>query len=442
MKRAALVITTIAGLGLAPLPGTDLGGPGPLPIRLGIMELVIGADIEDINADYGLTTIDAIEAWDLYLQQLPGYLSDAEFEALGNDPRVVEAEIDNGALAPEAAGGDTQPIFFYVSPVVFDQQYATELINVGEAQQMGTGAGIIIAVLDTGLDADHELLVGQIAPGGYNFVDDNFDIADVGAGLDIDDDGQLDELVGHGTFVSGIIATVAPDAFILPIRVLDSEGYGSVFRIVQGIYHAMDQGADVINLSLGTKSHNHILRNAVAEAYNAGIVVVAAAGDDDHQHPAQVPAGEEATIGVASTDAAEAKSETSNYGDHISLSAPGQDIVSAMPDDLYAQTSGTSASTALVSGTVALLRAADPDATPAEIETYLLGTAVDIEDANPDYCGLLGAGRLNVAAALAQALPTGPGPGPVLDPSNGDILPPALLGLPGMPDLLDFLGDR
>lgn len=350
MMRAALVMLVAAGLGLGPASIIDIDGPVTVTTTIVIVELVPGADIDGVNADYGLTTVAALEQLDLYLQALPASFSDADIEALEDDPRVHKVKLDPDVQTPEAAGGDTQPIFFYVPPIVYDTQYLAGLIEPGSAGASATGSGVVVAVLDTGIDVNHELLAGRIAPGGYNFVDGNADIADVGTGLDVDEDGQVDELAGHGTFVAGLVVTVAPDVSILPIKVLDSEGFSSVFRIALGIYYAMDQGADVINLSLGTKSHNQILRTAVEQARAAGIVVVAAAGNDDHEHPAQVPAGEETTLAVASTDAADIKSDFSNYGGHVTLTAPGEAIASAMPGGLYAQTSGTSISTALVSG--------------------------------------------------------------------------------------------
>ena len=147
------------------------------------------------------------------------------------------------------------------------------------------------------------------------------------------------------------------------------------------------------------------LRDAIAEARAEGIVVVAAAGNDDREHPVQMPAGEDTVIGVSSTDADDVRSDFTNYGQYISLSAPGRDIVSAMPGGLYALFSGTSLSSAFVAGTAALLRSHDPLATPGEIETRLLLQTEPIDDLNPGYVGLLGAGRLDAAAALNPTPP-------------------------------------
>ncbi len=435
---ASIGIITAVSFGFAPRANSGAGASPPVPFSLVIVEPVPGVDITGINDDYGTTTVDAVDGRDLYLLQLPNGFTNADYDALANDPRIAEVETDDDSLAPEAAGGDTQPIFFYVPPIAYGQQYAPGLIQLGQAHQYATGHGVVVAVLDTGADADHELLAGRIDPGGYNFVDDNTDTADIATGLDRDGDGQFDEMFGHGTFVAGIIAMVAPDASILPVKVLDSEGFSDVFRVVQGIYYAIDRGVDVINLSLGTRSHNHILRNAVDDAVAAGIVVVAASGNDDREHPGQMPALEETTLGISSVDADDVKSSFSNFGDYISLSAPGHDIVSAMPGGQYAVASGTSISTAFVAGTVALLRSFVPQDTPADIDAHLLASAQNLDAGNPDYAGLLGAGRLDVAAALSHADAGSPdpdigGPGIVELLSGDDITPLALPGLPGGP---------
>ncbi len=433
ISRAAIGFITATAVGTTGFDGTLGGGPGAGPVLM-ILELVPGTDIADVTADFDLLLLDSIESRDLYLVAVPAAVAAQEIGGIDSDPRVEEAEVDADATAPQAAGGDTQPIFFYVPPISFEDQLAMSLLDIDGAHASATGNGVVVAVLDTGADIDHELLAGRIAPGGYDFVDDDTDIADEAIGLDLDGDGFPDELHGHGTFVAGIIATVAPDALILPIRVLDSEGYADIFRVVQGIYYAIDQGVDVINLSLGTKSHNHILRNAVADAADAGIIVVAAVGDDGHEHPIQVPAGEDTTLAVATTNLDDVKSDFSNYGDHVSLTAPGHEIVSAMPDGMYAEASGTSISTAFVSATVALLISADAALTQAQIEAILYLTAHEIDSVNPGFEGLLGAGRVDVAAAVAEAVPAGPGPSLI------GILGPGMPMVAVEPDLLIFFG--
>jgi len=182
--------------------------------------------------------------------------------------------------------------------------------------------------------------------------------------------------------------------------VLDSDGMSDSFRIAQGIYHAIDRGVDVINLSLSTNNHNQIIRRALEAAREAGIVITAAAGNRDREHPVQFPADHEAVIGVAATDANDVRGQFSNYGSYVALSAPGVGIVSTLPGNMYGKAAGTSLSTALVSGAVALIRAADPGASPEAVEQLLFQAADDLDGTNAGYEGKLGAGRLNVAVAL------------------------------------------
>jgi subtilisin family serine protease len=366
-----------------------------------VVELAQGANIDEINADFGTQLIDSVDSEGLYLLDVPeGMDEDLLREVLAGDARIIDAEENELATTPEDVGGDTQSFFFYVPPSMYDAQYASGLLGLGPAHGISIGSGIIVAVLDSGIDAAHEVLAEMVLPNGYNFVDENSDVSDVGNGIDDDGDGDIDEMTGHGTAVAGIVAMVAPGAAILPVKVLNSDGGGTTFRTAQGIYYAVDQGAHVINLSLGTQSSNQILRSAVEAARQAGVQVVASAGNRNREHPAQMPAGDENAVGVAATDEVDLKGDFSNYGTHIGLSAPGTNIVSTMPENSYAMCSGTSLSAAFVSGTVALVKATDPQAPPDQIETTILETAVDLDAVNPGYAGLLGTGRLSIAAAV------------------------------------------
>lgn len=404
-----LVLATLAGgstalappIEVAPSIGPAADDPPGAAVVLVIVRTGEGQSIEPILADYGAALLKAVSSRNIYLLSMPDteFLG-ADVEAMQGDARIEDAQADGGATSPEAVDGDTQPFFFYVPSDDLEGQYPDPLMGLGPAQQLADGAETVVAVLDTGVDADHELLAGRVIAGGYDFTDGDADPDDSGNGFDDNGDGVVDALVGHGTFIAGIIAAVAPEAMILPVRVLGDEGTADAFTVVQGVYHAIDAGADVICLSLGTKTHNRILRDAVDEAYETGIVVVAAAGNEDHEHPVQMPAGQDSVIGVGSTDAGDVKSDFSNYGDAVRLCAPGTGIVSAAAGGGYVQASGTSASAAFVAAAAALVKSTNLDSTPAEIEATLAATAFDLDDLNPDYAGLLGAGRLEVAQAL------------------------------------------
>ena len=256
-----------------------------------------------------------------------------------------------------------------------------------------------MAVLDTGVDPTHPDLVGRVVP-GWNALTGGATSDDTGNDRDDDGDDQVDEMTGHGTHVAGIIAQVAPGARIMPVKVLDSDGVGDAFYVAAGVFHALDNGADVINLSLGSTRDTRIVADAVGEAVAGGIVVVAAAGNFDRDQPVEFPAATAGVIGVAATDAGDRTAPFSNYGDHLLVSAPGTDIVSAAPGGGTAVWSGTSMATPFVAGSAALLVAAYPDWHVPTVVARLALSAAPLDAANPDYAGLLGAGRIDTAAAI------------------------------------------
>lgn len=363
-----------------------------------IVVLIQGASIDEINAEYGTTTLGEIQSQSIYLLQLPEFWDEEQFELyIEEDPRVADAELN---YETESAGGQTESFYFFVPPDNYYAQYVRDLLQLDSAHQASTGTGTVVALLDTGVEAEHEVLSSMILANGYNFVDGNADTSDVGNDIDDDDDGFVDELVGHGTFMAGIIAMIAPDANLLIVKILDSDGKSGSFRIAQGIYYAVDQGVDVISLSLAMDDEHEILEEAFEYAWAANIVVVAAGGNLNQQDPYILPAADETVIGVASTDENDVKSEFSNFGSYISISAPGTDIVSTVPGNEYGQWGGTSMSATLVSAAAALIKSVDMSASTEQIQQILQNSAMNIDEANPQYKGMLGAGRLDIAAAL------------------------------------------
>lgn len=233
-------------------------------------------------------------------------------------------------------------------------QYATDMIGLPTAHQTSLGEGVIVAVIDTGVQANHPYLAGHIASWGYDFVDDDSDPSDSFDHIDNDGDGLIDEATGHGTHIAGIIHTTAPAATILPVRVLDSDGRGNLYLIVEAIEYAVFNGARVINLSLGSTFDSALLADALAFAEQRKVVVVAAAGNLNSDVP-QYPAAYDNVIGVAAVTPDSTRMDGSNYGAWVDLAAPGLSIYSSFPNDTYAWWSGTSMATPFVAGTAALI---------------------------------------------------------------------------------------
>ena len=304
-------------------------------------------------------------------------------------------------------------------------QYAALTLGLSVSHMRSTGVGVAVAVLDTGVDAEHELLAGRVLQ-GWDFVDGDAFADDEASGQDLDGDGQIDEMTGHGTFVSGLIALVAPDARILPVRVLDSEGRGDSWRLASGIWYAIDHGVEVINLSLGSTEDSMIVEEALLEAYELGISVIAAGGNCDRNWPREFPAMTDyEVIGVAGVDDLDSRAGFSNYHSTLKMSSPStcavdtmgepvieRSIISGLPGGRFGIWEGTSMGTAFVSGTAALVRSQHPEwdasnSTSQSVANAIMSGAVNIDKLNADFIGLIGVGRLDSAAStsLSPAAP-------------------------------------
>nr|WP_175482252.1 S8 family peptidase [Thermoflavimicrobium dichotomicum] len=231
----------------------------------------------------------------------------------------------------------------------FSQQYGLKKVRAEQAWTVTKGnANTIIATVDTGVDYKHPDLKEKVIK-GKDFVDDDRD--------------PMDEN-GHGTHCAGIaaaitnngigIAGMAPKVKILAVRSLDADGEGYLSDIADGITYAVDQGAKVINLSLGSTDDSRIMREAIQYAVNKGVVVVAAAGNNDSSLPLY-PAYYPNVIAVGATDANDEKADFSNYGQWVDIVAPGVDILSTWSDKTYQLESGTSMAAPFVTGVASLL---------------------------------------------------------------------------------------
>ncbi|WP_327282607.1 MULTISPECIES: type VII secretion-associated serine protease mycosin [unclassified Streptomyces] len=307
-----------------------------------------------------------------------------------------------GATAPPAA-----------ADAIRDRQWGLTALRAEEAWGITQGDGVTVAVLDTGVDATHPDLAGQVL--------DGTDLIGMGAG-------RGDRAwARHGTAMAGIIAGhghgpgrrqgvlgVAPKARILPVRVILEEGDPGRAKareskggaLADGIRWAADHGANVINLSLGDDSdsahHEAAEDEAVQYALAKGVVVVASAGNGgrlgDH---ASYPAAYPGVIAVTAVDRDGRKAAFSTRSWYATVSAPGVDVVIADPDRSYYEGWGTSAASAFVSGAVALVRAAHPDLSPAQIRKLLEDTASDAPPGGRDDAR--GHGLVDPVAALQVA---------------------------------------
>jgi type VII secretion-associated serine protease mycosin len=276
------------------------------------------------------------------------------------------------------------------------QQWGLFAIGADHVWTTTTGQGVIVAVVDSG-SGPHPDLAENLLPGRSII------------GTVESQDGRDIDASGHGTHVAGIIAAVAnngiggsgvaPNAKILPIQVLDQAGQGDARDVAAGVRLAADNGARVINLSLGGATESLSLTQAITYANDKGVLVVAAAGNGGAADKPKWPASLDLTLAVTAVDQANNATSFDQRGDYIDLSAPGANIVSTAKGD-YVTLSGTSMAAGFVAGAAALLFAAEPRVTNAQVRDILLRTASDIGEPGRDVT--FGAGLINMVAALAE----------------------------------------
>jgi serine protease len=284
----------------------------------------------------------------------------------------------------------------------YSKQWNLRSINVESAWDNSQGEGVIVAVIDTGVSRVPDLQQTEFVE-GYDFVNDRTDAADDS---------------GHGTHVAGTIAQstnnrygvagIAYAAKIMPLKVLSASGGGTVSDIAEAIRFAADNGAGVINLSLGGGGESQLLQEAIDYAYRKGVVVVAAAGNAN-QNSAAYPARYAHAIGVSALDAAGKKAPYSNYGAGVDISAPGgseagkilqETIDPSSNNPVFAGFQGTSMAAPHVAGVAALIKATGIS-DPESVKNILKQSARRVSD---DPFNHFGAGQLDAGAAVQLAL--------------------------------------
>lgn len=391
---------------------------------------VKAASVRALNAKHGVVRIKQLYKEALEARPKWTHLSDKFVLYVPEDKDILEVikdyEKDPNVIAVSRVG---RVRAFVTNPddthFVNNNQYGLINIKAPYAWDRTTGSGsVVIAVLDTGINYNHEDFVGRVdtandkdfVNGDNNSMDDN----------------------GHGTAVSGVIgaatnngkgvAGVDWQAQILPIKVLDSEGYGDMDDIVDGIVHAISNGADVINMSFGQYNRGNDkyveehtldlveLKDRCQDAYQAEIVLVVAAGNgnvDWITYPAYYPT----VISVAAVGKNDVRSywggidrdtglpQASNYADWIDVSAPGTAIWSTRLnggyDGLDPLGNGTSLACPFVAGLAGLVKAANPSFNNQQIMDEIITSADNVDGLNPGYVGKLGSGRINAFVAVA-----------------------------------------
>lgn len=312
------------------------------------------------------------------------------------DPAKPDARISTPTAPGSGRVGTTAVALD--SEALGSEEWGMYAVGAEAAWRYTRGAGVTVAVVDSGVDTSHPDLVARSLPA-----------------IDLVLDGATGDPNGHGTHVAGIIAAsldgrgvagLANSARILPVRVMSPDGTGDVATVAAGIVAATDAGARVINLSLGTETPSQVLADAVAHAVGAGVTVVAAAGNDfltgnNPNYPAALPD----VLAVSSLSTTGASSAFANTGTYVDLTAPGEQILSTWPGGNWAYEDGSSMAAPFVSAAAALVRAANPHFSRARVDYALTSRAQDDgsgngRDATFGY-GLLRADRSTAYAATS-----------------------------------------
>ncbi len=367
-----------------------------------------------------------------------GQTVESFIETLKSDPDIAYAEpnaIAHIVYSPNDPFYTNSPYRQY--HLKDGQAGGNGLINIQEAWDLTTGdAGVVVAVLDTGAAQTHPDLVGKLVDGVRMENDMDGDgvctgLYDQCAGSNPEDDNYPDNTY-HGTFVSGLIAAntdngqyiagVAPLCKIMPVKVMTWAGGGTHSAIAEGIIYAVDHGAKVINMSLGSVYDSSVLDDAVKYAVDNDVVVVAASGNcgciNCPPCPCGVmyPAAIDRVIAVGATDISDTIADFSCKGGNLDLVAPGVEMFSIISGPSTATGAGTSFAAPLVSGVAALIRSLDSSLSAFDVGRYLVFSADDLGSANFD--SVYGFGRVNAGHALQAAQAKSPFISSTADPGE------------------------
>ncbi len=322
---------------------------------------------------------------------------------------AVVVEIPSETAASFAAEAQSKRLVKYVEVSVnfeahftpndpyWTMQWGPQKIEADWAWNTTIGShDVLVAVIDTGVDWNHPDLAANYVPLGYDWVNEDSD--------------PMDDY-GHGTHCAGIIAAVINNsvgvaglaqARIMAEKGLDQWGWGSDYELANAIVHATDQGADVISMSWGGSVSSQVLHDAIEYAYDAGVLLIASAGNEATSMK-MYPAAYDEVVAVAATDESDNPAYFSNFGNWIELAAPGVSIFSTVWDDAYTYMSGTSMACPHVAGVAALAFSQFPHVESDWIRLWLRFTADDLGQAGFDE--RYGYGRVNARKAVATVPP-------------------------------------
>ena len=425
IKAGLVLVIVFAASARVSLDTNSAAPPDQREFRKGeiIVEIKPDASIDAVNARNRTATSQWLYGTNFYRLSIPAGKKEKKWlKRLSHDKDVLSASLNPVVTSPtNLFGRSTQGFpegFARPGLTLADyqgQQALVDLLQLEDVHLRSRGEGTVVAIIDTGIDRTHPELVSRVwkdarrnqdiegdgrdndADGltddfrGWDFVDGDNDPVETA--------GNPDETVaGHGTFIAGIVAMVAPDCRILPIRAFPADGVGDAFTVASAVKYAADHGASVINLSLGSPVESELLQNAIADARARGIVLVAAVGNDNDDDQPQFPSSSPDVLAVAAINLEGVKARFSNFGSHVDVSAPGTRLVSAYPVGDYAAWSGTSFAAPFAAAEAALIRSFDP--AHREVKKTIEDTAVNIDSLNPGYAEELGRGRIDPLAAL------------------------------------------
>ena len=308
-------------------------------------------------------------------------------------------------ILSEATGIDyAQPNYIYHANLVPDdpeyapRQYCHQRMNSEDAWDVTTGSSsVTVAIVDSGIDGTHVEFSGRTV-GGYDFIDNKPLLGT-----------ENSDGAGHGTHVAGIVGATGNNSTgvaginwqckLMPVRVLNDSGSGSDTGVASGIQYAVDNGAKVINMSLGGPGYSQQIQDAINNANDNGVLVVVSMGND-YMRYISYPAASQGVIAVGSTDGNDQVSNYSTRGDHISVSAPGSNVYSTYTGltPPYSTLSGTSMASPQVAGLASLIIGLNPGWMPTRVRSVIEATADDIDETGFDINS--GYGRINCANAV------------------------------------------